>query len=133
MELPLKAPYRNGLEGARILVGDDEVLIALDIAAILTDAGATIIGPCTNLAHLLKLARQEHLSAAVLDIQLGRATTQPVAEALSERQIPFLFYSGQALPEKMRLRWPKCVLVSKPAAEAELITAIIGLLTRSRR
>jgi DNA-binding response OmpR family regulator len=132
MEPPLKAPYRNGLEGARILVGDDEILIALDIAATLTDAGAIVIGPCTNLSHLLKLAKQEQLSAAVLDIQLGRATTQPVAQALSDRQIPFLFYSGQTLPEDMRQKWPACILVSKPAAEKILITAVMELLARSR-
>jgi DNA-binding response OmpR family regulator len=131
MDLPLKAPYKNGLDGACILVGEDEILIALDIAATLSEAGGTIIGPCTSISHLLKLAQQEQLSAAILDIQLGRKTTEPVAEALDARSIPFLFYSGQKLPDSMRTRWPECVVLSKPANQTSLIRAVKALLDAS--
>jgi DNA-binding response OmpR family regulator len=131
MDLPLKAPYKNALDGAGILVGEDEILIALDIAATLSEAGGTIIGPCTSISHLLKLAQQEQLSAAILDIQLGRKTTEPVAEALDARSIPFLFYSGQKLPDSMRTRWPECVVLSKPANQTSLIRAVKALLDAS--
>jgi two-component SAPR family response regulator len=133
MEPPLKTPPRNGLEGTRILVGDDEILIALDIAAILSDAGAAVIGPCTSLSHMLKLAKQEQLSGAILDIQLGRATTETVAEALFDRRIPFLFYSGQRLPESIRMRWPECIVVPKPADELTLVKALAALLKNAVR
>jgi DNA-binding response OmpR family regulator len=132
MDLPLKAPHKNGLDGACILVGEDEILIALDIAATLSEAGGTIIGPCTSISHLLKLAQQEQLSAAILDIQLGRKTTEPVAEALDARSIPFLFYSGQGLPDSMRTRWPKCVILSKPVDQKSLVRAVKALLDASR-
>jgi hypothetical protein len=132
MDRPLKAPYKNGLEGACVLVGEDEILIALDIAATLSEAGGTVIGPCTSLSHLLKLAKQEHLSAAILDIQLGRKTTEPVAETLYDRGIPFLFYSGQGLPDSMRSRWPACVVLSKPADQKSLVRAVTALLDAGR-
>jgi CheY-like chemotaxis protein len=119
------------LRGLRILVADDEIMIALDIEATLREAGASVVGPFTTLEGALKAAAEERLSAAILDIRLGQTTTGPVAEELSNRRIPVVFYSGQALPEEMHAHAPNAPLLSKPARQGAFVTAIIGLGART--
>jgi CheY-like chemotaxis protein len=128
MQPPLDRPLPAGLSGARILVADDEALIALDIAATLADAGVDVVGPCMTLAKALEMAEKESFSAALLDIRLGSTTTEAVADRLHARQIPFLFYSGQALPESMSRRWPESRVISKPAYSGEVLAALADLL-----
>src|SRR5215469_596961 len=83
------------LAGARILVVEDEFIIALEIQANLEEAGATVVGPALTLQQALELAENESLSAAMLDLRLGRDSAAAVAQVLAERHIPFLFYTGQ--------------------------------------
>jgi DNA-binding response OmpR family regulator len=116
------------LVGSRILVADDEFLIALDVAQTLTAAGAEVVGPCTTLTHALKVSETQVLTVALLDIRLGRDTTEAVADILHGRCIPFVFYSGQKLPESMRNRWPGARVISKPAEGRVLVNEIAGIL-----
>jgi CheY-like chemotaxis protein len=111
------------LEGARILVAEDEILIALDIEATFRDAGAVVVGPCMTLSDAVEAAKNEPLSLAILDIRLGHVTTEDVTDLLVKRGIPFLFYSGQKLPAEMRRKCGGAVVVYKPASQKELLDA----------
>ncbi|ASY58858.1 MULTISPECIES: response regulator [Sinorhizobium] len=124
-----KADHNLPLAGARILVAEDELLIALDMEAAFRDAGADIVGPCMTLEAALDAARNEPLSLAVLDIRLGNATTENVSDLLAERGIPFLFYSGQALPDAMQRKCDGAVVVDKPATQQDLVGAAASMLT----
>ncbi|APG89504.1 response regulator [Sinorhizobium americanum] len=117
------------LAGARILVAEDELLIALDMEAAFRGAGADIVGPCLTLEAALDAARNEPLSLAVLDIRLGDVTTENVSDLLAERGIPFLFYSGQALPDAMQRKCDGAVVVDKPATQQDLVGAAVSMLT----
>jgi DNA-binding NtrC family response regulator len=120
---------RSGrLEGARILVVEDEVIIALDIAASLEDEGAEVIGPSHTLADAMAVASKSPISAAILDMRLGSASVSPVARLLSERKIPFIFYSGQAHSDPMRSEWPASKIFSKPTPLRLLIDALVRLI-----
>src|SRR5579862_9929896 len=79
---------RPRLAGARILVVEDEFIIALEIQANLEEAGATVVGPALTLEQALELAQNDGLSAAMLDLRLGRDSASPVAQVLAERHIP---------------------------------------------
>ncbi|MCA1444287.1 response regulator [Ensifer sp. IC4062] len=114
--------------GARILIAEDEILIALDMEAAFRDAGADVVGPCTTLVAALDAVRKEALSLAVLDIRLGQATTEGVSDVLTERGIPFLFYSGQALPVEMQRKCNGAVVVAKPATQQDLVGAAAKVL-----
>src|SRR5512132_362784 len=72
VDRPNEAERPRKLSGARILVVEDEVFIALDLQATLTDAGAEVIGPSFTLEQAFTLASRENLSAAILDVRLGR-------------------------------------------------------------
>ena len=128
MELPPLSRLKTRLDGVRVLIADDEILIALDIEATFVEAGAEVVGPSTTLAETMELAAGEIFAAAILDIRLGRETTEAVAELLSRRGIPFAFYSGQTLPREMRDRWPRSIVIAKPAHPQHLVEAAAMLL-----
>jgi two-component sensor histidine kinase/CheY-like chemotaxis protein len=82
------------LEGKRILVVEDEPLVAMDIAGQLEDAGAYVIGPATNVSAALSLIEQYRFDAALLDANLGGHPVDEIATALVRNAIPFVFVSG---------------------------------------
>jgi two-component SAPR family response regulator len=95
----------EGMAGCRILVVEDEALIALVIEDTLTSLGYEIVGPTGKLETALRLATEERLDAAILDISIRDQKVYPVAEQLLARGIPFVLasgYSDWALPENLR-------------------------------
>src|SRR5687767_12682206 len=80
--------------GWRILVVEDEWTVAIDIADQLEDFGCVVVGPVGRLDEALALAREEPLEGALLDVNLRGEFSYAVADALTARNIPFLFTSG---------------------------------------
>ncbi|AEG56870.1 response regulator [Sinorhizobium meliloti] len=119
------------LEGARVLVVEDEIWIALDLEAAFLDVGAQVVGPCATLEAALVAAKNEALALAVLDIRLGTKTTERVIDLLNERGIPFFFYSGQTLPDDMRKKSNGAVVVAKPATQQDIVGTAAGVLIAS--
>jgi CheY-like chemotaxis protein len=97
---------------ARLLVVDDEPIIAMTIADWLTDLGHTVLGPASDLASALALAEEE-LDAAILDISLGSQTTVSLALRLIERGAPFAVATGHA-PETINQAFSQGLILSKP-------------------
>ncbi len=90
---PVKVCVRSNMR-PRILVVEDEALVALEIAQILTDAGFEVVGPAMTATQALELVMYTGCDAALLDINLGRETSEPVALELKERGRPFITLSG---------------------------------------
>jgi len=85
----------SALSGRRVLVVEDDYLIADDLARSLEQLGATILGPTGSVKGALALlARGEAIDAAVLDINLGAEKVFPVADALIKEGVPFVFATG---------------------------------------
>jgi CheY-like chemotaxis protein len=117
------------LAGLRVLVVEDEPLVAMDIAAVLRRAGAVVIGPAHRLEPALDLAAGQALDGALLDINLGGANAFPVADALAARGLPFMFLTGyepEILPDEHRDR----PLHRKPYTSARLVKALAKVLGR---
>lgn len=116
------------LQGFRILVVEDEYLLADDISDILTEAGAHVIGPCATVADAVARAGTADLDAAILDINLRGDMVFPVADALAERRIPFIFATGYdqwSLPD----RFADAVRLEKPLKGAKVVATLGPLLT----
>lgn len=82
------------LAGKRLLVVDDEPLVAMLVEDLLGAAGADIVGPAATLAAGLELAGAAGLHGAVLDVNLDGVMVYPVAEALTRAGVPFVFLTG---------------------------------------
>ena len=93
------------LEGRRILVVEDEFLLALEVEAALTSFGCFVAGPFAKLGKALVAARATRIDGAVLDINLNGEMVYPLAEYLDFAGVPFVFLTGYVpsdLPERFR-------------------------------
>jgi DNA-binding NtrC family response regulator len=110
----------------RILVVEDEALIAMLLEDACVDAGYEVVGPFARLADALAASATQVLDAAILDINLAGEHIHPVAKLLESRQVPFLLLSGygnQAVPNQPH--WPVC---AKPFSIDDLLSRLAGLL-----
>jgi CheY-like chemotaxis protein len=80
----------------RILIVEDETLVAIEIAQVLNGAGFDVVGPVRSVCAALELLERSGCDAAVLDINLGTETSEPVALALRKHGTPFVTMSGYA-------------------------------------
>ena len=79
----------------RILIVEDEALIAMLLEEMIEDLGHDVVGPARNIETGLKLASEERLDCAILDMNLGNGTSsKTIARELKLRGIPFLFSTG---------------------------------------
>jgi DNA-binding NtrC family response regulator len=120
------------LKDARLLVVEDEAIIALDLEDMFREAGAVAVERCGTLRAAVSAIRERTPTAAVLDIRLGQHTTARLVELLVADDIPFIFYSGQAIPSSIREKSPDAILVSKPGKKKLLVQTIVDLIERRR-
>ncbi len=117
------------LSSARILLVEDSFLILMELESALLDAGAEAVC-CRTVGEALSTLDAQPVSAAVLDVQLDRETSESVAERLARQDIPFLFYTGQLEAAPVHDHWPRCRVLSKPASRETIIAAVADLLER---
>jgi DNA-binding NtrC family response regulator len=118
------------LGGARVLVVEDDFIIAMELKSILLDAGAESVDICRNVKQAMVCADGDDFSAAMLDVRVGKEAIIPVARALARRRIPFIFYTGQVDLDAIRVEWPECTIISKPAQPRTIVRAVAATLKR---
>ena len=117
------------LSGRRILLVEDELLLAMDVQMALEEAGADVIGPIGSLAEgLALLDREEVFDIAILDIDLHGEDVFPLAERLEARGVPFLFHTGHGDREALARRFRGTTVCIKPMLTERLVEATGELL-----
>jgi CheY-like chemotaxis protein len=114
------------LEGKRILVVEDDYLLAEAVCEVLRDAGAMPIGPVGNAALAIKVASTEALDGVLLDVKLQETNGSRVAAYLRSKKVPFLLltgYSNEALDAGLRA----APHLAKPAAPGDLVEAAVAV------
>lgn len=85
----------NGsLAGLRILVVEDEMLVAMYLEDLLADLGCEVVGPVSQVAEGVALAEEQAIHGAILDVNISGVKVYPVADVLAARNIPFIFLTG---------------------------------------
>ena len=114
----------------RILVLDDEPLVAMLFEDFLGDLSHETVGPAATLAEALRLIEAGPLDAAILDMSVGRELSYPVAAELRARNIPFAFSTGHS---ELDIAEPfqDAPLLSKPFTISDL-SAVLGRLLAVR-
>ena len=118
-------------ETQTVLIVEDEAFVAWDFAQTLETEARGIVGPAPDLATGLRLAADEHVCAAVLDINLGDEVVWPLAEELSDRGIPFGFVSANLQHAELQERFHQAPKLSKPVRDRDLVEMVEQLLNRS--
>jgi len=97
----------------RVLLVEDEALVAMMIQECLTEYGHSVVGPISRAADALAAAKQGEFDAAILDINLSDGMAYPVAEILSQRGVPFAFVTGYEA-DTVDERFSKVPILQKP-------------------
>jgi CheY-like chemotaxis protein len=111
------------LQGLRVLVVEDEPMIALELQDQLEDLGCVVVGTAARLDRAMQLARDVAFDVALLDVSLFDASSLPVAEAVASRKLPMIFATGygrQGVPDAFT-----APVLEKPFDELALSAALI--------
>src|SRR5262249_23611105 len=99
--------------GRRVLIVEDEAMIAGLIESILRKGGWSVVGPVATLERALETIERERLDAALLDVRINGRDVYAVADVLMGRGIPFIFVSGFAR-KQMPPGYRDCAHIAKP-------------------
>jgi DNA-binding response OmpR family regulator len=127
-----KARSKAPLQGHRILIVENDYLLAKALGRQIEDAGAKVVGPAWSRDAGLLLADGESFDGAVLDAELGGESAEPIATMLATRGIPFVVVTGlerQNLPTVLR----EAPCLGKPMGEADLIALVADSMRIGRR
>lgn len=111
----------------RVLVVEDEAMIAMLVEDMVLDFGSEVVGPVATMDDAINLARSAELDAAILDINVGGSVIFPVADILSERGIPLIFATGYA-SNGLPPRFQDSPTLPKPFSYQSLEEALRGAL-----
>jgi CheY-like chemotaxis protein len=115
-----------GLSGLKVFVVDDEVLVKMLIEDFLEEFGCRVADTASTLEEALTKAESGDFDVAILDVNLGGRRTDPVAHALTVRQIPFVFSTGYGAPSSEA--FADAVVLSKPFKSPDLEQALVKLV-----
>ncbi|WP_332055447.1 hypothetical protein [Reyranella sp.] len=122
------------LESMKVLVVEDEFLIAMDLELMLRKMGAADVRIELDIAGALTALRAKDLpDCAVLDIGFGAQSTEPVADLLLHARVPFIFATGYGDTMRLPARFRAVPIVRKPLGAADLEDAFIRVFAAARR
>jgi CheY-like chemotaxis protein len=114
--------------GQRILVVEDEILVAGELADDIEELGGIVLGPAYSVKDALAICAGSDLDAAILDINLNGNKVFPVSDLLLRRGIPFVFHTGTVKgPSALKL-YDGVPVVSKPSLTIDLLQALHSVL-----
>ena len=119
----------TSLQGARVLIVEDEYFLADDLARALRQAGAQPVGPVSTVEQAEDLLQKEHLDAAIVDLNLRGKMASDFVERLAATDLPCLIVSGYA-PEAVSDSVSKFPRLEKPISPASVLASLSAELAR---
>ena len=111
-------------ERPKILVVEDEFIIALDLSETVQDLGYDLEGPFEGNEEAFEAIEDDLPDAAILDVFTADGEIYPLADKLVAAGVPIIFHSGHVPPEEVRNRYPDAQACSKPCPPDRLIGAL---------
>jgi len=109
----MMASVPTALQGLKVLVVEDETIVAMLLEQMLEELGCVVAGMAGQVAVATDLANAIEADIAILDMNLGGQSVDPVAEALDARGMPFVFASGYGA-DGLTARWRDRPVLTKP-------------------
>lgn len=114
----------RALERPRVLIVEDEFIIALDLSETVQDLGYELEGPFSDKANAFESIKEDLPDCAILDVFTGDGEVYPLADQLAEAGVPIIFHSGHVTPDELRGRYPEAQACAKPCPPDRLIDAL---------
>lgn len=118
------------LKGKRVLVVEDEVLLAMMLEDVFSDVGAHVVGPAATVEQAIELIASEDIDVALLDVWLRDQRSDPIAETLRQRGVPYVLATGYINPEGAELA--SAPTLTKPYRLNQLEGALIAALLANK-
>ena len=116
------------LSGSKVLIVEDEALIAMEMADAVAAADGVVVGPFNTVRAALRSLQKELVGGAILDANLTDSDITPVALFLAKRRIPAVVYTGIGLPADLRAACPDFPVVLKPFGTERVIDRLSALM-----
>ncbi|TMJ87114.1 MAG: response regulator [Alphaproteobacteria bacterium] len=119
------------LTGQHVLIVEDEYFLAQDLVDFFQDLGVQVLGPAASVSEALKLLESAEVQGAILDVNLRGERVYPVADALRQRHVPFVFASGYGgeLEPRAYADVPRCI---KPVDFGVLVQTLVEQMDGQR-
>jgi DNA-binding response OmpR family regulator len=118
----------DALTGRRILLVEDEAIVSMVLEDMLTELGCEVVGPASDLEQALEMLEADSFDAVVLDLNLNGLPSYPVADALAQRGVPFLFSTGY---DNLKNGYRNLPTLQKPYGQEQLGAKLNALLSRA--
>ena len=116
------------LNGARVLIVEDDDAVAMVLAERVARSGGTVLGPMATVTEALDLLNSEPVAAAILDCHLVDQDVSAVALRLIQLRVPMVIYTGSDLPPPLN-SWRSIIpVISKPASPHLVVARLDALL-----
>jgi len=117
------------LAGHRILVVEDEAIIAMLLEDIMEEIGCAIVGPVAKVAQALAALDAGPVDGAVLDVNLSGEWSYPIADALAARGVPYVFVTGYG-QAGLAVDYQDHPVVQKPFTRTSIERGLEGAMAR---
>ncbi len=122
MASPQPQPHLH--DRPKVLVVEDEFIIALDLSETVQDLGYQLEGPFDGNDQAFEAIEGDLPDCAILDVFTADGEVYPLADRLTEAGVPIVFHSGHVTPAEVKARYPDSVACAKPCPPGELIGAL---------
>jgi PAS domain S-box-containing protein len=104
---------RISISGNRVMIVEDEALVAMVVTESLTTLGCTVVGPFSRCSEAIAAIEADEIDAAILDVNLDGEMVYPLADMLADRGVPFIFVTGYGA-ESIDRRFRHIPVIQKP-------------------
>ena len=118
-----------GLSGRKILVVEDEWMIAEHLSMLLEDMECEVVGPVGNVADALAKAENEQIDCALVDANLNGSSSSPIVDVLVAKDMPFIMVTGYGGLELPTPAMNAASRLNKPFTAPELARALTVIFT----
>lgn len=125
---PLPAHMSGDLDGMRILIVEDQMLVAMDLEQIIEQANGVVLATANSPREAFAALDRERPDLAILDVNLGDVTSEPIARRLTEEQIPFMFATGYGDGGAIPQAYAETPTVRKPYEASAIVRTAMQLL-----
>ena len=119
------------MDQLRILVAEDEPLVAYDICESVESAGYAVSGPFSDISSAMLSFQKDRPDCAILDVTLYDGAVYPLAEKLIAENVPVIFHSGNVSSDEVKRRFPHSHALSKPCPPAKIIDSLQNVLAEA--
>ena len=120
----MASPQPQPQERPKVLVVEDEFIIALDLSETVKDLGFDLEGPFEGNEDAIEAIEVDMPDLAILDVFTADGEVYPLADRLSEAGVPIVFHSGHVTPAEVMARYPDAQACAKPCPPDQLIDAL---------